>query len=1635
MDGPPPAQRANNKNNTKNDELSSMLPTVHVTMELGQYPAFLVQDAMPLGEHRNQCLVQWASSLEMEWVPKPQVTATRQIVTTTTITSSTNKTKSRRRLSLVLNQKGSENDDDENDNRRSKKPTRVSLDRPVGPPEFDANGGSNSKNDQEEPTERMKANTLLSTATFRQEPPLQQESSVVGVITLNDNTMADSHHQERANNNTYKDAGDEEEVEFMWTIPPSPALGLTSQYVKKQNQQPQATAQKTDAAFASRPPNNDSPAPDRTEDEEEEEEEDENAPNVKRKPRPYFVFEPPPQQQLHEQEMTMVVRDRAQTTQPPHLRSPLDDTTTTTTRQQTQAPFPLIQSAYVQTLAEITYTIMKDARWRVQGTCLFGWDMGEDLSAILLLARLYKPLSPPTSADMMPSCNCLLCRRNLQGDNGSVQPLSDALRGNEETVVINDWNTSIQEEPQKPHGTLDNDNDTDDDNVRWLYLYCRLFHRRGPWFRLDDIYERYYKPKDPQSANDDKDPMSNEDEEEEDDNSNNSPPSESFAASRAIADPQPGQEQEDKTTQNGGNQQKVAFRSHLLPAHLSRVEALFWDLQELCSSGLIRSFDGEEECGLTIGQSSVISQEMRTTILAKLGLKQAKRMAPNSRNGAATAINQVWKQMNQQQSILASLNGGGSSSSTGMTSAFPEKSQQLLPVIKHVNALVIEKLALDILKTCCGLSSRTMGNSRLGGYIPSAIRKEHGTVIQQHLHRLMQQCGLRLQSASNNSNGFSYSIWRLRESPAMSLRRCCRLYLCATSGPGDMRSDESNGWKSLHENYSSTGNDSFTSKIFPLDNRVRPPGIHTWSKVIYPGSMVRFGLASALFQRAYQHIPSTGEYNKDCEVFPCLSSFHAWEMSAELRANVDYLIELHELMRYETRQQDRRVKNKEEQPLGFRFNSGGGNKPKGGAYDSVDFLKIQTTDGRELILRTFLATFGLSPERLLFLTVSLRQAVKNNLDQLAVSCNSLTECETILVTLAIVIVHLLQARVDTINKEVAARMTSLPWLRHLWWEGCLAYILWDLIPICERLEMYSLAISALKVLLYGSACDESTGGTIKYRGGKNHNALATVLLSRRARGKALDRLVIDHTHRNRQIQNHHNNQAEGNNKEIRAMQKSLRDAGAARVSRFCESVLMDVVPTGHVTFSAIRGIARRLKRPLHETLSKMGPCLEAGELGLRLCNTDNGDKGISKKNDDADLRRYSDWTPITDKTVANALTADQETSSTTGPGSRCSYIGHEDGSLNVEQLAMEYYRLGNLPASNDEEGESEIVKGGWVGWHDEGGHVRALFRILCSAPLLGINWGCSCKHGGGRPTVHLTPYQGAPFDLHAGFMLKEEQRRDHSLSEEAIPSLYSRQRERIDEFLTELTKISPHNICIAVYDAIACRLTYAVKTGQRDPLIERDVKNLRTLSVIAAGFGGQQLAGIFRCFLFDYRHYSGGLPDLLLIRARYVQDHFSGKEAQQVVDLSDWIGESLSSEYHDEQEALRGAAMVADEEFLGCSKVGDSGGGGGGGGSRGKRGLNARGRGGGSQASLHLSSVDLPQMLELWHKGLEVIPECMMVEVKSSNDRLDGRQEDWLNVLDQNGNARVCKFENSVPQKRRKRPPPPKATSEESGEQ
>lgn len=556
-------------------------------------------------------------------------------------------------------------------------------------------------------------------------------------------------------------------------------------------------------------------------------------------------------------------------------------------------------------------------------------------------------------------------------------------------------------------------------------------------------------------------------------------------------------------------------------------------------------------------------------------------------------------------------------------------------------------------------------------------------------------------------------------------------------------------------------------------------------------------------------------------------------------------------------------------------------------------------------------------------------------------------------------------------------------------------------PILERRALYRLAVVASEVLAFGSFVQRLDGciGTSAYSQLQEPTALARSLLSRRARGKIFDRIIIDYGHM------HRLHVAEKEKAEKNSSSKHFQNW----VVDFCRQTIDRMAVSSAIGFSAIRNMARRLKQPLAETMNSV-ECLESKELGLRFDNLRDASeiKATSKK--------YSDWAARTDRAVANALVKDDF-----GPGARCAFVGFEDEgelpeltSLNVEELAMELYRSGRLPAAD----ASTPLSGGWTGWHDEGGHVRALFRILCSAPVLGMDFGCahrrmSAQERHEHATVHLSPYQHAPFDLHVGYEVRPPTIADGMPTTVPSRGFYCRRAETISSFLLRLESLSSQGLSDLVYDSVASRLNNLSRAKQKDPSFDRDLLQVRTLSAIAAGFGGKCLAAVFRCFFYDYRHYCGGLPDLHLFRAIYESGDDSAPTCdEQLVDLGDWIGELFSADALHTAAARRGASLLCDrdDEFLGCSKV-DSG-------SRPSR-TNRGGKQSSNTASMVPSMDRRPERLRLFHSGRAVKVECMMIEVKSSNDRLDPRQEDWLNVLDQYGNARVCKFEDKSQSKKK----------------
>lgn len=1232
--------------------------------------------------------------------------------------------------------------------------------------------------------------------------------------------------------------------------------------------------------------------------------------------------------------------------------------------------YSLRTSAYLQNLCEVCFTVLNDRRWRVGNSLqpLFRWEDGEDLSVVTALSRQFVPRPAPITV----KCTCLLCQdekfavaeTKVVCGNDAKYSVSETARlpscqGNDDEM--NQARAAFVRDEQSPFttekfGVSESVSDTEVNGSSWtdkqtnqvahdslevrsLYLYSRLFYRKGPWFRLDDVYKRYYIPKKealPLQEPDGNNELQGTSTCPRDSMKSEEAPKRSFF--------------ESKTYENMGNgtNEKTNSSSIIDKAFLRRhldeyVPRLLADFQRLESSGMIRFFNDEAECGKTVGMT-LLKVEERGVVLSKLGVGTKK---PRAARAETIGKNEVWKQMSQQQAIFASQS--------------KDKKASVLPVRRHVDAIILERFVKVIIQACINVD-----------YVPTKVIRENAPTVQSTIQNLIKKL---FPAAGARFEGMCF---RLREPPTRTLHRCARLYLCATGGPGEMRGSGTNGWKSISD---------VNLKNPPFEKVISLPGLSTWHQVQYPRLSHCFGLSSACFIQAYKHLSVDDVQHSHTQqlseqVFFSREAFQCWELCVELRANVDYLIELNELLRYEQRRHARDKEHRRENGKGVSV------------IGSVDFMSMLSKSGKEAVFGKFGVGIVMS---------AIRADIDRDIDESLPVLEG--ECEQVLGTIGIITLHILRVWIKYTPVEEQSMMVGRPWLRHLSCHACLAYLLFDIIPVWERRGLYKLSVQSLKFLLFGSF--ESSSNASDHLEIRESSALIPSLLSRRARGKAFDRLVIDcgHMHRLYVVE------------EDKAVKRISSEKFKTQAAQFCQRIVERMAISSSIGFSAIRTMARRLKQPLIDTLNAI-TCLESKELGLRLSNHDeNLDSKVNSK-------KYSDWTATTDRSIANALKK-HESGHEREPGSRCTFVGFEDdddgqlgsASLNVEELAMELYRIGRMPAVD----ESMFIRGGWTGWHDEGGHVRALFRILSSAPVLGMDFGCAyhrigVKEREEQATVHLSPYQQAPFDLHVGYELIKTSAIEGEDTLSPSRGFYFRRSYTIHTFLHKLENSTDQELCDLVYDSIAARLMFMSERKQQDPFLDRDLMQVRTLSAVAAGVGGKQLAAVFRCFYFDYRHYSGGLPDLHLFRAIY--DSASNLSSDHLVDLGDWIGEQFSSENQQAVDNRRGAAILIDrdDEFLGCSKVGDSGSKE----SRSSRNGKLSSNFANSLAQIKIASADmLPERLQLCHNGRKVTVESMMVEVKSSNDRLDARQEDWLNVLDCYGNARVCQFEDKSKSKKK----------------
>lgn len=622
--------------------------------------------------------------------------------------------------------------------------------------------------------------------------------------------------------------------------------------------------------------------------------------------------------------------------------------------------YALRTSAYLQNLAEISYTVLWDVRWRVSGANalpLFQWEKGDDLSAMIALSRCYEPM--PTSTKY--KCTCLLChdeqgdcfhaalpnRTNAEESIGNVSATVDLIASM--SVLPGDRETAqgtVKQSQFSPPSAVDTLQDQS------MYLYSRLFYRKGPWFRLDDIYNKYYVSSAKKSFL-----------------NRQRPPMESTIHATESRKP--------SSTSSVLDKILLAYHlDHILPSLFDSVELLY-------SSGMIRFFQDETECGKTVGKSLLHSDE-RQFLLTKLG---AKKKAGRARDGNSLRENEVWKQMSQPKLFFPSQPNG--------------KRSSVLPARIHVESIFLEKLAKSITVACCR-------NDNIPAH---EMRKLTSTTMKS----IQDLIGERYKAFFTRHFGMCF---RLREEPTQTLQRCVRLYLCALAGPGDMRGNGTNGWRSVKP---------ITVANVAFEGIVQPPGQQNWFQVEHPGLSVRLGLSSACFFEAYRPLPVNDLINLQCghqseQVFCSRDSFLRWELCVELRANVDYLVELNEALRSEARREA--LGKKSRYGKGYLIASSG----------SVDLLSLLTFDGRQAVLCKLLE----GDENLANVIVEVENDISASNPDLQ------GECEKVLGVIGVIAMQVLclvnLSLVDGHDRELKERS----WLRHMHWQACMAYFLFDI---------------------------------------------------------------------------------------------------------------------------------------------------------------------------------------------------------------------------------------------------------------------------------------------------------------------------------------------------------------------------------------------------------------------------------------------------------------------------------------------------------------------------------------------------------------------------------------------------------------
>ena len=285
-------------------------------------------------------------------------------------------------------------------------------------------------------------------------------------------------------------------------------------------------------------------------------------------------------------------------------------------------------SAYVQHFAEICHDILNDERWRTMDdkSRLFQWESGDDLSSIHAFSRLFI---------------------RMDTDNNNENEIGVDVKKQEQIFI----------------------NPTSELNARCMNLYSRLFHRKGPWFNLSDIFIRYYH----------RDYIRRESYQND------------FHCDHG---------EEGERTDNGNadlvrTEQQNPNKNVNWSWIEQRVFECFTDLQHLLSNGLIRSFKSELECGTIVGNyDSFCTMKEKESILRKLGGKPTTTSTISRASGKSFEENgkksrrRKRKRVHRDNDILKHMQS---------QKTIFSHSNNILPVEKHVTNILLENFAQKLL--------------------------------------------------------------------------------------------------------------------------------------------------------------------------------------------------------------------------------------------------------------------------------------------------------------------------------------------------------------------------------------------------------------------------------------------------------------------------------------------------------------------------------------------------------------------------------------------------------------------------------------------------------------------------------------------------------------------------------------------------------------------------------------------------------------------------------------------------------------------------------------------------------------------------------------------------------------------------